>query len=105
MTDLSHFREKLTTRLKELHERLDEVEDQLDDPHDPDFAEQAVEREQDEVLESLGAASEKEINLVENALARIEDGSFGICMKCGENISEERLEAVPHATLCRNCAK
>jgi DnaK suppressor protein len=37
------------------------------------------------------------------ALLRIEDGSYGICHECGEIIDEERLEAVPHARLCIAC--
>jgi DnaK suppressor protein len=39
----------------------------------------------------------------EEALARIDDGTFGICEECGEDISEERLKARPMATLCIDC--
>jgi RNA polymerase-binding transcription factor DksA len=37
---------------------------------------------------------------VEAALQRIEEGTFGTCVACGKPIAEERLEAVPYATLC-----
>jgi DnaK suppressor protein len=37
---------------------------------------------------------------VEAALRRIEDGTFGTCVACGKPIAEERLEAIPYATLC-----
>lgn len=37
---------------------------------------------------------------VEAALLRIEEGTFGTCVACGKPIAEERLEAVPYATLC-----
>ena len=37
------------------------------------------------------------------ALERIEEGDFGICVSCGQEISPERLEAVPHARLCIRC--
>ncbi len=40
---------------------------------------------------------------VEQALERVEDGSFGNCHNCGQPISRDRLEAVPHARLCINC--
>ena len=42
-------------------------------------------------------------NKIEDALARIESGSFGICEVCGEQIGPERLEARPVTTLCINC--
>jgi RNA polymerase-binding protein DksA len=45
----------------------------------------------------------KYITNLENALARIENGTFGICRSCGCLISKRRLEVVPHATLCINC--
>jgi RNA polymerase-binding protein DksA len=40
---------------------------------------------------------------VDQALERIEDGSYGNCHNCGQPISRDRLEAVPHARLCINC--
>jgi DnaK suppressor protein len=42
---------------------------------------------------------------IEEALERIEDGSFGSCEKCGEDISEERLKARPVTTHCIECKK
>lgn len=40
---------------------------------------------------------------VNEALARIEEGTYGICEMCGEKIPEERLEALPYANLCILC--
>lgn len=37
---------------------------------------------------------------IDGALARIDDGTYGICIACGQPIPEERLEAVPYASLC-----
>jgi DnaK suppressor protein len=42
---------------------------------------------------------------IEEALERIEDGSFGICEKCGDDISEQRLRARPVTTHCIECKK
>jgi len=42
---------------------------------------------------------------IEEALERIEEGTFGICEKCGEEISEQRLKARPVTTLCIECKK
>lgn len=48
---------------------------------------------------------EKELFLVEKALKRIEDGKYGICVTCGEQIEEERLKIMPTATMCLSCQK
>jgi RNA polymerase-binding transcription factor DksA len=42
---------------------------------------------------------------VTSALQRIEDGSFGACERCGEAISEKRLEALPFARYCIDCQR
>ena len=67
------------------------------------FSEQSVEREDDEVLEIRGRVELEELQAIDAALSRIENEVYGICLECQEEISDERLEAVPHATLCRNC--
>lgn len=105
MRDYSELKTMLETRLRELDARLHTIEDRLDDPVSKDWEEQATEREDIEVLEDLGNAGVKEMDLIHAALGRIEDGSYGECMKCGEDISMERLRAVPHAALCRTCAQ
>jgi DnaK suppressor protein len=43
------------------------------------------------------------ITKITEALERIEEGTFGICERCGEDISDKRLEARPVTTLCINC--
>jgi DnaK suppressor protein len=42
---------------------------------------------------------------LEGALLRLEDGSYGVCLECGETISPKRLAAVPWAGLCMSCGK
>jgi len=55
-------------------------------------------------MESLGNSGLAELRQIEAALGRVEDGSYGICVACGEDISTERLDVVPHAPRCRKCA-
>lgn len=43
------------------------------------------------------------LNLIEQALKRIEDGSYGICIECGCDIDEKRLKYVPFARYCVDC--
>ncbi len=59
-----------------------------------------VERERDLALSAQAMASVEEID---RALAKIEQGTYGICEKCGEPIPQERLKALPHASLCVRC--
>ena len=59
-----------------------------------------VERERDLALSAQALASVEEID---RALAKIEEGTYGVCEKCGEPIPRERLKALPHASLCVRC--
>ena len=65
--------------------------------HIADSASETYMRELDEGLEENAGHILAEI---EAALARIEDGTYGLCSACGKPIAAERLEAVPYATLC-----
>jgi DnaK suppressor protein len=65
--------------------------------HIADIATETYLRELDEGLEEN---AERLLVEMGAALLRIEDGSYGLCAACGRPISEERLEAVPYATLC-----
>ena len=104
IADVRKYEKQLADRLRELNERLGEIEEDLDQPADPDVEERATEREGDEVLEKLGNTGLAEIRMIQSALARIKDGTFGLCVACGEPISKERLELLPHAPRCKHCA-
>lgn len=95
---------ELLARKDELSQRLVKIDAELDQPHSTMFAEAAIEREGDEALEDLGAAGLLEIRMIEAALDRIEAGTYGICVACGEEISEERLNVLPATPKCRDCA-
>lgn len=102
--DTDKYKKILEDRLHELDVRLHNIEDELDEPADNDFEERATEREGDEVLECLGNAGIAETKKIRGALARIKDGTYGECIDCGEDIGTARLDVVPFAAKCRNCA-
>jgi RNA polymerase-binding transcription factor DksA len=104
MTPIATRKAQLERRLRELGERLTRIDAELDEPRSAEFAEAALEREGEEVLEDLGAAGLQEIRMIEAALKRIERGEYGICVVCGDPISEERLDVLPQTPKCRNCA-
>lgn len=71
------------------------------DPKDmADIATEDIDRK---TLEELGAQEVRRLNLIQSALARIETGHYGACMKCGAKLSAERLEALPYALFCVPC--
>ena len=53
---------------------------------------------------SLLATEEDTLSLIENALQRIEEGTYGICLDCQGIIPKTRLNAIPYAPLCVKCA-
>ena len=104
MTSLSDRRTQLTDRLAELTEHLHKIENALDETPNRDAEDRATEREGDEVLEGLGAVELREARMIQAALRRLDEGSYGSCVKCGEQISEKRLNLLPSTPYCRNCA-
>jgi RNA polymerase-binding transcription factor DksA len=105
MADLNIVKAKLESQLAELEARAARIEADLSEPVSADFAEQATEREDDDALEGQDALLWREIASVRAALGRIENGSYGECAICGEPIGDKRLEVMPEAALCINCAR
>ena len=105
MPDTAAFKVRLEAELQELESRQSRIAEDLAEPLNPDSSEQAVEMEDDVSLEGQGALIAKEIASVKRALARIEDGTYGECVRCGEEIAPARLEARPEAALCIDCAR
>jgi RNA polymerase-binding protein DksA len=115
--DVDHFRKLLLERreavaaaLDNLHkENAGSLEDETGelvsgsaDQHMADTATETVEREIGNTLEEH---DERLLEAIDAALQRIEDGTYGKCVNCGAQIPEERLEAMPWATLCIECKR
>lgn len=97
-------KKQLLDRLADLEARLHEIEEELDSHQSKDWEELATEREGDEVLERMGTSGQAEMRQIRAALDRIDAGEYGFCAKCGERISEERLDLLPFTPFCRRCA-
>jgi DnaK suppressor protein len=69
----------------------------------PDRADLALKFDQRERKIVLGTQVEKQIREIEAALKRIEEGSYGACVECGNTIAAGRLKALPYASLCIRC--
>jgi len=72
-----------------------------DDEHDPEGVTIGFERAQ---LLGLLAGSRRDLDAIERAAKRLEAGTYGRCLRCGEPIPAERLEALPAAETCLACA-
>jgi RNA polymerase-binding protein DksA len=105
MQNLEHFKQKLLTLKTELTQRVNAIDkDMKHEDMSPNWTEQATERENDEVLETLGNSSEHELEMIDAALKRIESGDYFNCGLCGEEIPVSRLELLPFSSRCVDCA-
>ncbi|MFG5383081.1 TraR/DksA family transcriptional regulator [Yoonia sp. R2-816] len=102
--DIQTQKQKLLARRAEIVGDLQEIEDQLDETPSQDWEDRSAERQGDEVLEALGQAELTELKRIDAALVRIKAGTYGICAQCGDPISDARLDLLPDAALCKNCA-
>lgn len=68
-----------------------------------DEAESSAADFQDDIEFALLQMKAETLQRIEEALARLEDGSYGCCDECGEDIAERRLRALPFAVRCRDC--
>ncbi|HET6641653.1 MAG TPA: TraR/DksA C4-type zinc finger protein [Gaiellaceae bacterium] len=91
-------KENLGTLVEETGELVSGSADQ----HMADTATETVDREIDYTLEEH---DERLLEAIDAALARIDAGTYGICVNCGRPIAPERLEAMPWATLCIDCKR
>jgi len=89
--------------LTQLVSESDEFQEIVDDMEQKDLADIAADDIDRRILEVLGSQEIKRLQLVDSALARIENGHYGVCMSCGKKIPQERLQAIPYAILCINC--
>lgn len=105
MSEVTAAKARLQAQLEELQGRQERIAADMAEPPDRDWDEQAIEREDDESLEGQAILVAREIASVKRALGRIEDGTYGECVRCGEDIAPGRLEARPEASLCINCAR
>ena len=97
-------KEALQSKLVEMEKRLSAVTRDITKTLTSDFAEQATERENDDVLEEIAKETKLSIANLKSALQRIDDDNYGRCGKCGEDIAPARLDALPESTLCVSCA-
>jgi RNA polymerase-binding transcription factor DksA len=98
-------RAALDALLAEYSARANAISQDLARSHSPDFAEQALQRQNDEVLEALLAEARAGMRQAGLAKLRLAEGRYGECLRCGESIEPARLQALPAAEFCLRCAE
>jgi RNA polymerase-binding protein DksA len=68
-----------------------------------DLADSAADDIDRKMIEAIGSQELKRLKLIDAALTRIQQGKYGLCMKCGKRIPQDRLEAIPYALMCIDC--
>jgi len=98
------LKKALEERKVALQARLSSIKTDVTQEHSVDAAEQAQERENDEVVDAIGNETRHSLHDIQVALDKIEQGTYGQCESCGQDIAAARLEALPEASHCVSCA-
>ena len=107
MNDVTYaeLRAELLEQKAILAERLERIHANVRRGFDADSKEMAKELEDTEVVDALGNEAREELVRIAATLQRIDDGSYGKCVECGDAIDTARLDAYPYADECIECAR
>lgn len=108
MDEYTKVRNKLVHLETQLELRFSKLTDNITHAQEPlaqDFAEQATQLENSEVVDFLGNFTRNELIQIKQAIIRLDSGDYGVCVQCGQDISPERLAALPFVDKCIGCAK
>jgi DnaK suppressor protein len=89
--------------LKNLASENEDFRTIIEDMDPKDLADIAADDIDRKTLEALGTQELRRLQLIESALARVENKKYGLCARCSKKIPRERLEAIPYALLCIEC--
>ena len=100
--DIDHFRDRLLEERKRAQDALE----YLQQDNQGLLEDEREEIQSDNHLaDDATSTYDRELDAIDAALKRIEDGTYGICANCGEPIDQERLEALPWTTQCIDCKR
>jgi DnaK suppressor protein len=103
---LDYFRKRLETRQQELRRMVSRTQQDgrsADEDTAQDIADRAASSYNKEFLFHQSNNDRQLLQMVDSALSRIREGSFGECISCGKEINPKRLEAVPWTRHCIEC--
>ena len=97
---LEELKKEIYSNLAASNEDFKEIVEAVDPKDLADVASDDIDRK---MIEALGSKELGRLRMIDSALTRIQQGKYGLCMKCGKKIPKERLEAIPYALLCIEC--
>ena len=102
--ELAAIKKQLTDRRQELEKEIKELlQEKFSDDQVQDAGDQALSTSMENLKTSLQSTKLEEFRRIEQALAMIEEGTYGICVDCHTPISEKRLKSFPNAARCLSC--
>lgn len=105
-TELEELHEALRKKRREVFERRKNIDSSWKELHEPEVEreEMAQKEKMAQGLDQLDAQEKEQIEAIDMALHRIAAGNYGICLECGKDIELKRLQALPWARRCIQCA-
>ena len=104
--EFNALRRMLTERRRLLLATRKSQQDELRALHladrDPEYEEKAQVKVADDVLTTLSESARREVMQIDAALGRTDEGKYGVCIDCGEEIPVERLRALPFTLRCQD---
>jgi RNA polymerase-binding protein DksA len=97
---LSELKAGIVDNLIASNEDFKEIVEGMDPKDLADIASDDIDRR---MIEAIGSQELKRLKLIDSALTRIKQGKYGLCVKCGKRIPQDRLEAIPYALMCIEC--
>jgi RNA polymerase-binding protein DksA len=97
---LTDLKVEIISNLVNGSEDFKEIVEGMDPKDIADIASDDIDRK---MIEALGSQDLKRLKLIDSALTRIQQGKYGLCVKCGKRIPQGRLEAIPYALMCVEC--
>ena len=97
---LSDQKQEIIAKLVASNEDFKEIVEDMDPKDLADVASDDIDRK---MIEAIGSQELKRLRSIDSALTRIQQGKYGLCIKCGKKIPPERLEAIPYALMCVDC--
>jgi RNA polymerase-binding protein DksA len=97
---LSDLKAEIISNLVASNQDFKEIVEGMDPKDLADIASDDIDRK---MIEALGSQELKRLKLIDSALIRIQQGKYGLCLKCGKRIPQDRLEAIPYALMCIDC--
>jgi len=97
---LSEQKQEIVAKLVASSEEFKEIVEDMDPKDLADVASDDIDRK---MIEAVGSQELRRLRSIDSALTRIQQGKYGLCIKCSKKIPHERLEAIPYALMCVDC--